>query len=496
VANRLHLFANKTEERRPISADPAENKQYLDERLGVGESFDVGVHDLRVGGRRILLYYINGFADNQIVTLLLADMNNLADGQLSDDALEQLYHTSIPFFQMTKVSTLDEFMDKVLMGLVGLIIEGEREGLILDAKTYPGRNPEEPDLEKVVRGAHDGFTETLITNTALTRRRVRDERLRFEIMRVGKRSKTDVAIAYLKDVANPQLIATLKERIKNIQIDGIPMAEKTVEEFIIRQSWNPFPLVRYTERPDVAAIHLFEGHALIYVDTSPSVIITPTTYFHHVQHAEEYRQTPVVGAYLRWIRFFGIFASIFLLPLWVLLVLHPSLLPDKLDYIGVKEPGSVPLLAQFILAEIGVDLMRMAAIHTPTPLATAMGLIAAILIGEVAIRVGLLTPEVILYMAVAAIGSYATPSYELSLANRLVRLFLLLMVGLFAVPGFVLGTLFVLLALTLTRSLHTPYLWPFIPFDFQAMKDILIRIAVPLKKTRPSIVKPQNPYRQ
>jgi stage V sporulation protein AF len=423
-------------------------------------------------------------------------MNNLADGQLSDDALEQLYHTSIPFFQMTKVSTLDEFMDKVLMGLIGLIIEGEREGLILDAKTYPGRNPEEPDLEKVVRGAHDGFTETLITNTALTRRRVRDERLRFEIMRVGKRSKTDVAIAYLKDVANPQLIATLKERIKNIQIDGIPMAEKTVEEFIIRQSWNPFPLVRYTERPDVAAIHLFEGHALIYVDTSPSVIITPTTYFHHVQHAEEYRQTPVVGAYLRWIRFFGIFASIFLLPLWVLLVLHPSLLPDKLDYIGVKEPGSIPLLAQFILAEIGVDLMRMAAIHTPTPLATAMGLIAAILIGEVAIRVGLLTPEVILYMAVAAIGSYATPSYELSLANRLVRLFLLLMVGFFAVPGFVLGTLFVLLALTLTRSLHTPYLWPFIPFDFQAMKDILIRIAVPLKKTRPSIVKPQNPYRQ
>lgn len=496
MANRLRWFENKTEERRPISTDLDENREYLDEHLGVGESFDISVHILRTGGRRMLLYYINGFADNELITLILADLNNLEAGALHGEGLEQLYHTSIPFFQMEKVSTLDEFMDKVLMGLVGLVVEGEREGLILDAKTYPARNPEEPDLERVVRGSHDGFTETLVTNTALTRRRIRDGRLRFEIMRVGLRSKTDVAIAYLKDVANPQLINALKERIKKIQIDGIPMTEKTVEEFIIRKPWNPFPLVRYTERPDVAAIHLFEGHVLIYVDTSPSVIITPTTYFHHVQHAEEYRQTPVVGAYLRWVRFFGIFASIFLLPLWALLVLHPSLLPDSFGYVGVKEPGSVPLIVQFILAEIGVDLMRMAAIHTPTPLATAMGLIAAILIGEVAIRVGLLTPEVILYMAVAAIGSYATPSYELSMANRLVRIFLLLMVGFFAVPGFVLGTLIVLLALTLTRSLNTPYLWPFIPFDWQGMMDILIRLAVPLKKTRPSIVRPQSPYRQ
>jgi stage V sporulation protein AF len=486
--------AEKTKQ--PITKNIEENKERFNSKLGVGVSFDVGVHELIVGNTKLLLYYINGFADINIVTHILRDLNDLRERELRADIYELLYHTYIPYFQLAKVTTIDEFIDKLLVGQVGLVIDGEERGIILDAKIFPGRTPQEPDTERVVRGAHDGFTETLVINTALTRRRIRDERLRFEVLQVGQRSKTDVAVAYLKDVANPQLVDELKERLQNIRIDGIPMAEKTVEEFIIGKTWNPFPLVRYTERPDVAAIHLLEGHVLIYVDTSPSVIITPTTYFHHVQHAEEFRQTPVVGAYLRWVRFFGIWASLFLLPLWLLLALHPSYVPDQLDFIGTKKTGSIPLMVQFLLAEVGIDLMRMAAVHTPNPLSIAMGLIAAVLIGEVAINVGLFSAEVILYLAVAAVGMYATPSYELSLANRLVRIFLLLMVGFFSLPGFMIGVFAVLLLLAITRSLNTPYLWPFIPFDYKALKTIIVRMAVPASNRRPSIVKPQNPYRQ
>jgi len=482
--------------KRSITDSIEENKSFLDDVLGVGVSFDIGVHELEIGGKKILLYYINGFADNNIVTQILRDINDLKEADLTGAVFELLYHKYIPFFQLTTVKQTNEFIDKLLVGQVGILIDGETKGIIMDAKTLPGRTPQEPETERVVRGAHDGFTETLIINTSLTRRRIRDERLRFEIIQIGQRSKTDVAIAYLHDVANPQLVEDLKKRLQNIRIDGIPMAEKTVEEFLIGKSWNPFPLVRYTERPDVAAIHLLEGHVLIYVDTSPSVIITPTTYFHHVQHAEEYRQTPLVGAYLRWVRFFGIIASIFLLPVWILLVMHPEYIPDQLHFLGLKKPGSIPLLVQFLLAEVGIDLMRMAAIHTPTPLATAMGLVAAILIGEVAINVGLFAPEVILYIAVAAIGTFATPSYELSLANRMIRVFLVLMVGFFAVPGLVLGIAAVFIMLALTRSLNTPYLWPFVPFDFQALRTILIRMPVPFNNKRPSIVRPQNPYRQ
>ncbi|CAM3238649.1 spore germination protein [Brevibacillus invocatus] len=473
-----------------------ENKTYLNEKLGVGVSFDIGVHDFYVGGTRLLLYYINGFADSDIITQIMRDLNDLRDRDMKNELFDHLYYKYIPFFQLNKVKTTDEFIDKLLVGQVGLIIDGSSEAIIMDAKTYPGRNPEEPDTERIVRGAHDGFTENLVTNAVLTRRRIRDERIRFEIMQVGERTKTDVSVCYIKDIANPDLVETLRNRLQSIQIDGIPMAEKTIEEFIIGKTFNPFPMVRYTERPDVAAVHLLEGHVLIYVDTSPSVMITPATYFHHVQHAEEYRQTPVVGAYLRWVRFLGIFASVFILPLWLLLVMNPSMIPESLDFIGIKKTGSIPLLAQFILAELGLDLMRMAAIHTPAPLSVAMGLLAAILVGEVAINVGLFAPEVILYLAVAAVGMFATPSYELGLANRLVRIFLILMAGIFSTTGLMIGLLLVLIALVATRSLETPYLWPFIPFDYKAFKDIMVRMAVPMKNKRPSIVRSQNSSRQ
>lgn len=489
-------MAEITEKRRPISEQIEENKTYLNDKLGVGVSFDVGVHDFYVGGTRLLLYYINGFADSLVLTQIMQDLNNLRDRHLREEMFDYLFSKYIPFFQLTVVQTTDEFLDKLLAGQVGLIIDQSSKAIIMDAKVLPGRSPEEPDTERIVRGAHDGFTENLVTNAVLTRRRIRDERLRFEIMQVGERTKTDVSLCYIKDVANHDLVETLRSRLKEIDIDGIPMAEKTIEEFIIGKTFNPFPLVRYTERPDVAAVHLLEGHVLIYVDTSPSVIITPATYFHHVQHAEEYRQTPVVGAYLRWIRFIGIFASVFVLPIWLTLVMKPSLIPESLDFLGIKEKGTIPLLVQFLLAEIGLDLMRMAAIHTPAPLSVALGLLAAILVGEIAINVGLFAPETILYLSIAAVGMFATPSYELSLANRLVRLFLILMAGIFSVPGLMIGLLLVLVMLAGTRSLNTPYLWPLMPFDYKAFKDVMIRMAVPFKNKRPSIVRSQNSSRQ
>ncbi|MED4751131.1 spore germination protein [Brevibacillus choshinensis] len=485
-----------TEKRRPLSDRVDENKEYLNDRLGVGTSFDIGAHEFFIGSTKVVLYYINGFADSHLVSQIMRELNDLRGREVQNNIFDHLFYKYIPYFQLEKVSKTDEFMDKLLVGQIGLIIDHSSDAIIMDAKVLPVRSPQEPDTERIVRGAHDGFTEVLVINTVLTRRRIRDERLRFEIMRIGERTKTDVAVAYLQDVANEKLVDTLKERLQNIQIDGIPMAEKTVEEFIIGKTFNPFPLVRYTERPDVAAVHLLEGHVLIYVDNSPSVMITPSTYFHHVQHAEEYRQTPVVGAYLRWVRFFGIFASIFVLPIWLLLVMHPSMIPEPLHFLGIKDKGSIPLLAQFLMAEVGLDLMRMAAIHTPSPLSIAMGLLAATLVGDIAIKVGLFAPEVILYLAIAAVGMYATPSYELSLANRLVRIFLILMVGFFSTPGLMIGFTVVLVGLATTRSLDTPYLWPFIPFNYKAFKDIMVRIAAPSKNNRPSIVRSQNSSRQ
>ncbi|WP_257347811.1 spore germination protein [Pseudalkalibacillus decolorationis] len=487
---------NPKVEKTPIDKKIAKNEAILKDRMGIGKSFDVGVRKLKIVNKEIQVYYCTGLCDSGFIIQLLRELMDMDYEYGSSNNAKEVIKNHLAHQQVSTVKNLDEIMDRVLSGLIGVLIDGSDEAFVVDVRSYPGRSPEEPDVEKVVRGARDGYTENIVENTALTRRRVRDERLRHEIVQVGDRSKTDVCIAYLQDVADPDLIETIRKELSEIRIDGIPMADKTIEEFLVKQGWNPFPLVRYTERPDVAAVHILEGHVLIYVDTSPSVIITPTTFFHHVQHAEEYRQTPSIGAFLRWIRFGGMLASVFLLPLWLLFVLNGELLPQNIDFIGPNKDSNIPIFLQIVFAELGIDVLRMAAIHTPSALSTAMGLIAAVLIGQIAIDVGLFVSEVILYVALAAIGSFSTPSYELSVANKMVRLFLLTAVALFGVPGFMVGVTLVFLFLSSIKNLNTPYLWPFIPFNPKALYQVLIRVSVPLSKVRPSIVRPKDNKKQ
>ncbi|MED0687562.1 spore germination protein [Anoxybacillus ayderensis] len=486
----------KTESYTPISPKLNETEQFFKDAIGVGTSFDLGVRKLNILKTNVHLYYCNGLCDTQYIIELLEMLVQVNDRERQSAKLPEIIENRLVHQQVNPVKSLDEAVDFLLTGLILLFIDGETKAFAVDVRSYPGRSPEEPDTEKVVRGARDGYVENIVVNTALTRRRIRDERLRFEMMQVGERSKTDICIAYIQDVADPGLVGLIKKELNEIQIDGLTMADKTIEEFLVKQGYNPYPLVRYTERPDVAATHLLEGHVIIMVDTSPSVIITPTTYFHHVQHAEEYRQSPAVGTFVRWVRFLGIFASLFLLPLWFLFVLDPSLLPEKLAYIGPNEKTNIPVFVQLLIADIGIEFLRMAAIHTPTPLSTAMGLIAAALIGQIAIDVGLFVPEVILYVSIAAIGSFATPSYELSIANKIFRLLFLVVIALFGVPGFMIGVTIFLLFLANIRSLNTPYLWPFIPFDPGAFMQIIVRRSVAGSSIRPSIVHPQNKQKQ
>ncbi|WP_010650753.1 spore germination protein [Oceanobacillus massiliensis] len=487
----------RTSSKKPtISSSIENNKAFMEERLGMGSSFDVGFRELIILKRKVHIYYVTGLCEASIIQEMLKKLVEINDVEVSHKKLPEIIENRIVHQQVKPVKTMDEAVDSILSGLIGIFIDGEQYAQIVDVRHYPGRTPQEPDTEKVIRGSRDGYTENIIENTALTRRRLRDERLRNVMTKVGERSKTDVCITYLQDIASDDLIDLIKKQIDAIEIDGIAMAEKTVEEYIINRKWNAFPLVRYTERPDVAASHLLEGHVMVFVDTSPSAIILPTTFFHHLQHAEEYRQSSIIGTFIRFIRYLAVFLSMFLLPLWLLFVMDPSLLPKELAFIGPNEEGNVPVVIQIIIAGFGIEFLRMAAIHTPTPLSTAMGLIAAVLIGQIAIDVGLFSPEVILYVSISAIGSYVTPSYELSVANKLMNLFLVVVVGLFGLPGFVVGVMINILFLATITSLRTPYLWPFIPFNPKAMLQILLRVPVPYTNTRPSIVHPKNNYRQ
>src|SRR5690606_37376189 len=263
-----------------------ENEWYMKDRIGLGESFDLGVRKIEILNINVHIYYLNGLCDTNYIMRLLLGLMNLNDKEKMTPKIYDLIENRLVHQSVERVKTLDEVVDQVLSGLVAIFVEGEDEALIIDTRSYPGRQPEEPDTEKVVRGSRGGFVENIIINTALTRRRIRDERLRVELIKAGERSKTDIAIVYLKDVANPELVKIIKKELESIEIDGLTMADNAIEEFLVKQGYNPYPLVRYTERSDVAATHVLEGHVLIFVDTSPSVIITPTTFFHHVQHAE------------------------------------------------------------------------------------------------------------------------------------------------------------------------------------------------------------------
>jgi stage V sporulation protein AF len=482
-------------EKHIVKSNIDENIAFLRKELGIGKSFDVIQLDLEYAERRMSLFLIDGLVKDDILHLLMKFLARVEKEQLEPNVLEKLMKTNLPYVEIDMVDDLDSVVDTVLAGQTALVVDGVDKIIMIDARTYPVRGPEEPDNERVVRGSRDGYVETIVFNTALTRRRVRDRTLRMEYMQIGRRSKTDIVICYIEDIADPEIVNKIKDSLAKIDTDGLPMAEKTVEEFISGRHLNPFPVVRYTERPDTAATHLYEGHVCIIVDGSPSVMITPTTFWHHLQHAEEYRNKPVVGSYLRLVRHFAVFASVFLLPLWYLMAIDPELVPKNMAFIGPNEPGKVPLLLQFLLAEVGMDALRMAAIHTPSSLATALGLVAALMIGQVAVEVGLFTNEVILYLAIAGIGTFATPSYELSLANRIVRIVLLILTGMFHVYGLIIGIMVFFIFLARMNSFGVPYLWPFIPFNFRAFRDVLFRAPIPLKNRRPRFLHPKDPDR-
>ncbi|MGI6120091.1 MAG: spore germination protein [Desulfosporosinus sp.] len=491
------MDSNSSEKNVPVSKTYQKNLDYINRELGVPDCFDIILREMSIGGKRVAIYSVNGLVDPHVVSYILEVLVSLERSDLIVNLLDKLVKGNIINLQVTEVNTMDKVFYYVLSGPMAIFVEGQNKAIIVDVRTYPSRQPQEPDIERVTRGSRDGFTETLVMNTALIRRRLRDPKLRMKLVQVGGRSKTDVCIAYIEDITNLDLVKKLHEDIQAIKIDGIPMAEKSVEEFILGSKyWNPYPRVRYTERPDVAAIHLLEGYVVIIVDTSPSVMIAPATFWSHVQHAEEYRQEPIVGAFLRWVRFGGIFIALFLLPLWLGAALNPQLLPPWLEFIGPLQPSKIPLLIQILLAEFAVDLLRMATIHTPGPLGTALGLIAAFMLGDIAVKAGLFVPEVVMYIAAAAVGTFATPSYELGLANRLARLFLVIMTGLFNFTGFLLGSAMVFFLLWRTNSFGVPYLWPLLPLDAKAMWAILVRSPVPIKNQRPSIIKPQDRDRQ
>ena len=474
-----------------IETDIDKNINYLKELLGVGETFDIVFREYKIGRKRAASFSINAMVNDIVMADVLEHVMAQNTEDLGVNTLQKLFYSRSTHTQVKLVENMSDALTSLLSGELLFFLDGEESVIVFDARSYPARTPSESSIEKVTRGSRDSFVETLVFNTALIRRRLRDPNLRFEIVKVGDRSQTDVAVCYIKDITNPDLVQNIKDSLNEIQIDGIPMAEKAIEEFTVKGSfWNIFPKVRYTERPDVVAVHLLEGHLCVIIDTSPNVMILPTTFWHHVQHVEEFRQNVIIGTFLRFVRMGGVIFSLILPPVWLALVLQPHLLPEAWAFLGPRDPGIIPIGFQFLLAEFGVELVRMATVHVPAAQSTALGFIGAFMLGDIATKVGLFANETIFYTAVAVVGTFATPSVELALAIRTLRMALVLLVMLFKFPGLIGGVIAILLIMLTTKSFGVPYMWPAMPFNYKAMKDVIFRLPIPSKIMRPAVLKP------
>ena len=393
-----------------------DNDERLAKLLNVGTSFDVIRRE--VGKKvKVVLYFLSSLADSERVnelnvSLMLNDNDRYLMEQVSSGAIEIQNDVYKAFLAISSGMSVLLNEDKIY---------------VVETRNYPGRSVGEPDTEKTIRGSKDGFNENIIINVGLIRRRIRSEHFKCEIFKVGKNSNTDVVVSYMDDKVNENSLKEIIEKIKNINIDGLVMSDRALEEKIFKQKFNPFPLVRYSERPDIVAAHLLKGHIAIIVDTSSSVIITPTTLFEHTKHVEEYRQVPSVGTFIRLLRYFAILISIFLVPLWMLTLNNDNFTSNI--FVKLSSESPIPVLVQIIIVELVIELLRIATIHTPNHLSSAMGLIATLILGQMAVEIGLFQSEILLYCSISAIGGFATPSYELSLANKLIKLILILSVG-------------------------------------------------------------------
>ncbi len=455
----------------------------LDKLLGVGRSFDVLGRDLSIGGRRGRLWVVMGFVKDELVERLVGALQRI--DTLHSPTAESFIARCVNIADAKTESDEALVLTAVFSGKTLLLIEGYDEAILLEAKTYPTRAVKEPDTSKVLRGSHDGFTENIMQNAALLRRRIRTPALTLEHHRIGGRSGCDVVLAYVAGEAEEAQLQCLRAKLDAIDVGSIAMSQESVAECIVpKQWWNPFPKIRYTERPDVATATAMEGGILLMVDNSASVMLLPTSLLSFAEEINDYYFPPLIGSYLRMVRLTVLFLTVFITPLWYLLVKDPARLHENFRFLLIEDEYFVPLIVQLLLVEFIIDILKLASLNTPDALSNSFSMLGALILGDFAVQARWLVAEVLVYMAFVAVAGYAQHSYEMGYACKLVRMSLLILIWAFDIWGFVSGVIlsFVLVASTKT-VVGKGYLYPLIPFNGKQLKRILRRRAISKENT-------------
>ncbi len=451
------------------------NKQ-LEQKLRIQKNFDIINRKIQVGNKEGTIYFIDGFVKDDVMEKLQEFFLSLKPEtfpKTAQDFMEQ----ALPYVEAEASSNMSDILKNILSGVVALTVDGLEQCLLVDCRTYPARGVEEPQKDKVLRGSRDGFVETLVSNTALIRRRIRKETLSMEMYTVGEVSQTDVVLCYMQDRVEPHLLELIQQRLKDIKVEALTMNQETLAECLHHKHWwNPFPKFKFTERPDTACACLLEGLIIVLVDNSPSAMVVPTNLFDVIEEADDYYFPPITGTYLRFSRCIMTLTGLFLTPVFLLLMQNENWIPPWLAFIALEEQANIPIIWQLMILEIAIDGLKLAAINTPSMLSTPLSVIAALVIGEFAVNSGWFNAEVMLYMAFVAISNFTQESYELGYAVKFMRVQLLVWIALFNVWGAVLGLGIIVLELVCNKTIDgKSYLYPLIPFNGKQLKKRLIR---------------------
>ncbi|MBP3369212.1 MAG: spore germination protein [Clostridia bacterium] len=460
-----------------LSEDYCSNVELLSRTLRVGQSFDMLTKKLVLADGELTLFFIDGFAKDTVLQKLMMHFVSLK--KLPHSAREFM-DECLPYIETDVTGDISHMLQMVMSG--GTLILGSSfgaEAILLDTRTYPARETAEPEGDRVMRGSRDGFVETLIFNTALIRRRIRNPALTMQYFKIGRDSGSDVVLCYMNDRADPSYVAELQRKLNSIDTDALVMGHESLKECLIKQRWyNPFPKIRTTERPDAAAAQLLEGSVLIVIDNSPEVMVLPSTIFDFMQESNDFYFPPLTGTYIRIVRYAVFFLTLFLTPTWYLMLSYPEFVPSWLEFAMPNEVGSLPILVQLLLVEFIIDALRLASLNTPNMLNNSLSVVGGLILGDFAVAIGWLIPEVILYMAFVAIANFTQRSYELGYGIKFMRIILLVLTALFGIWGYGGGVLLIitLVATNKTANGKRNYLYPLIPLDLKALRTLLFRV--------------------
>lgn len=440
-------------EMKRVTASREESTAYMNKVLPVQDSFDLIQRDIMTGGRVASFYFIDGFTKDEVMLKIMDTLLKVTEEKMPEDATSYA-RQCLPYVEVDVIDDFDQILRNVLSGVTCLFVDGYEACIAIDCRTYPARSVEEPDKDKSLRGSRDGFVETIVFNTALMRRRIRDPELTMQMVEVGDSSRTDVAICYMKDRVDEALLDTVKNKIDTIQTDDLRMNQQSLAEQLYKRKWfNPFPKFKFTERPDTAAACLLEGKVVILVDNSPSAMILPTSILDMVEEANDYYFPTLTRIYLQVARALITILTVFLTPVFLLLMQNLNWLPEVFEFVAVKNMVNVPLIIQLLLLEIAIDGLRLAALNTPSMLSTPLSVIAGLVMGEFSVKSGWFNSEVMLYMAFVAVANYTQPNFELGYALKFMRLQLLILTALFNWVGFIAGCIIIICSLCFNRTL-------------------------------------------